>query len=149
MGLTRREFFARPLARLFLKPSPPWKEGEVPGLIPLSALGELPDEVIMDMIPVLRAGWAVQVVDAGVAYTDSGGQEGLVPFDAAGCLAVHMFDGKMTLGEVATAVAAECGMTAAEGIVVAREAFVALALKEVYHPDRPLEPMVVLKAGEE
>jgi hypothetical protein len=135
--LTRREIFTRPFAWLVREPSPPWQEGAVPGLIPLSALKDIPEAALMRMVPVLRQGWTAQVCEGGIAYRDDSGQKGMVSLGPEGCTAARLFDGISTLEQVAAALAAELGMTPNRGTSIAREAFLTLAMREVYHPNGP------------
>jgi hypothetical protein len=136
-GLTRREFFTRPFAWLVRKPSPPWQDGAVPGRIPLSALRNIPEADLMRMAPVLRQGWTARVCNSGIAYRDDSGREGMVTLCPEGCTAVRLFDGTRTLEQVAAALNTEFGMTQSRCSSITREAFLTLAMIEVYHPNGP------------
>ena len=135
--MTRREIFTRPFAWLAREPSPPWQDGAVPGRIPLSALKDIPEAALMCMVPVLRQGWTARVCEAGIAYRDDSGREGMVSLGPEGCTAARLFDGIRTLEQVAAALDAELGMTPSRGVSIVREAFLTLAMREVYHPNGP------------
>ena len=136
--LTRREFLTRPFGWLVLKPSPPWREGALPGLIPLSALKDIPEAALMSMVPVLRRGWRARICDAGIAYQDDSGQVGTVSLSPECCAAARLFDGVRTLEQAAADLDAEPGMTPGNGRSVVRETFLTLAMREIYHPNAPM-----------
>lgn len=139
--LTRREFFTRPFALLAREPSPPWQGEAVPGRIPLSALKDFPEAALMCMVPVLRQGWSARVCEAGIAYRDDSGQEGMVSLGPEGCTATRLFDGVRTLEQVSAALDAELGMTPGRAASIVREAFLTLAMRKVYHPNGPPGPL--------
>lgn len=135
--LTRREVFTRSFSWLTREPSPPWQGGAVPGRIPLSALNNIPEAALMRMVPVLRHGWTARVCETGIAYRDDSGQQGIVLLGPEACAAVRLFDGIRTLSQVATALDAELGLAPSSGASIVREAFLTLAMREVYHPNGP------------
>ena len=54
--VTRRQYLSRALAWLTQGPFPPGMDETVPGRIPLPSLNELPEHVLMGLVPVLRHG---------------------------------------------------------------------------------------------
>jgi hypothetical protein len=140
-ALTRREFVTRPFKWLAREPSPPWPGQAVPGRIPLSALKDIPEAALMRMVPVLRQGWSACVCEAGIAYRDDSGQEGTVSLSPEGCKATRLFDGVRTLAQAAAALDAELGITPGLGVAIVRDAFLTLAMREVYHPNGPPPPL--------
>ena len=91
----------------------------------------------MRMVPVLRQGWSARICETGIAYRDDSGQEGIVLLGPEACAAVRLFDGIRTLSQVATALDAELGLAPSSGASIVREAFLTLAMREVYHPNDP------------
>jgi hypothetical protein len=139
-ALTRREFFTWPLAHLGRGLASPAEDGAVPGRIPLSALREIPEAVLMQMTPVLREGWTAHIMGTSITFRSDQGQEGVVPLELEGCAATRLFDGTRTLAQVASVIEGQFGMTPSRGVSIVREAFLTLAEREVYHPDGPLDP---------
>lgn len=135
--LTRRDILTRPFAWLAPEPSASWPDGVVPGRIPLNTLKYIPEAVLMRMVPIVRQGWDARVCDDGIVYRDDSGQEGIVPLRPEGCAAARLFDGIRTLEQVAAALNAELGISPSRGASIAREAFLTLAMREVFHPNDP------------
>jgi hypothetical protein len=143
--LTRREFLTNPLACLDreLRSGPSAAtarldtDGElvdVPGRIPLSALGQMSPDSLMPLVPVLRYGWTAQIGEEGIAYRNTIGQDGFVELDSAGCAAVRLFDGVRTIEQVAGQLQSELGMPAEDARSMVRQVFVTLVERQVYHP---------------
>jgi hypothetical protein len=133
--MMRRDFFNRCCPWIMRKPLK----------IPLSALQNVPDDVLMQVVPVLRRGWSVQICADGISYKDANGCEAMIPLGAEGCSAALLFDGIRTLEQVAAFLEAERGMAQGSGAPIVREVFLTLAMREAYHPNNP--PGSLLKAS--
>ncbi len=138
--MTRRQFFTRPLAWFFHDPQSSDMEENVPGRMPLTCLDELPEHLLMGLVPVLRHGWSSQVCDDGVLYMEPNDQKGKVWLDPKGCAAARMFDGFRTLAQAAEALEKELNMVPGSGGPIVKSVFLDLAYHEVYHPNGPLNP---------
>jgi hypothetical protein len=112
-------------------------DGEILRRFPLSALENVPDAVLMQIVPILREGWSVQVREGGISYKDVRGYEGMVSLGLEGCTAVLLFDGIRTLEQIAASLEAKLGMTQGNGVPIVQKLFLDLAMREVYHPNSP------------
>ena len=139
MPLTRREFFKMLLPRRAVSPPPPEPDGGaiLPGRFSLDMLKYLPAPDLDKMAPVRREGWTVTVRDDGVAYHGEDGREGLVSLGPEACAAVRNFDGQATLDQIAGALQSQWGWPPDRCRALVREAFLALAEREVFHPSGP------------
>lgn len=140
-ALARREFFTRPFAWVAHEPGAPREHEALPGLILLSVLKHVPEAVLLRITPVLRQAWTACICEAGVAYRNDSGQEGVVSLGPDGCAATRLFDGVRTLEQVAAELDAQLGMAPGSNAAIVREAFLILAEREVYHPNGPLSPL--------
>jgi hypothetical protein len=149
-GLTRREFLTRPFVEIAHTQETAEPENVIPCRLPLSALKDVPEAVLMQMTPILRQGWTVRFCGTSVAYNGDNGKEGSVPLGPNGCAAAQLFDGTRTLAQVAELLEGEWGQNAASRAAAVREAFLALAMAEVYHPNAPpgTPPAVPLRETE-
>jgi hypothetical protein len=137
--IMRRDFFSRCC---------PWKKRE-PLKIPLSALHNIPDAALMQIVPLLRQGWSVGFCEDGISCRDANGFESVISLGSAGCSAVLLFDGFRTLEHIAAMLEVNLGMAPASGAPVVREAFLTLAMREVYHPRHPPSTLIETSKGNE
>lgn len=131
--VTRREFFTRPMS---------WFARERESVrMPLCALKDVPEALLLTIVPVLRRGWTARICDTGIAYLSDDGREGVVWLSPEACAVTLWFDGVRTLAEVAAALDAACGLGPGRSVTLVCEAFLTLAEGEVYHPSGPLGPL--------
>jgi hypothetical protein len=135
--LTRREFFTRPLKWIRGEPAPVEPVDPIPCRIPLNAIRDIPQSVLMRMTPVLRKGWTARIGQSGMAYRGSDGQDGMVSLGSKCVAAARLFDGTRTLAQVAAVLETELGLMPGGGTVIVRDAFITLCEHEVFHPDLP------------
>ncbi len=147
--ITRREFFTQPFKWFAREPSHPGKEETISCRVPLSALKNIPETELLRMVPVLRQGWRVYVCEDGIYYRDDSGQEGMMSLSPDECAATRLFNGVRTIEQVAATLAIELGMSHRQGVSIVREAFLTLALHEVYHPTDPPRLSSIPSPGED
>jgi hypothetical protein len=139
-ALSRRDFlksFVRvkieaPTKKPTLSDNPP-----APQRFALDALKDLPEPVLRKMVPILRQDLTATIQDAAVAFRGEGGTEGIVPLRQESCAAVKLFDGLRTLEQIGSALESEQGGQLGSGFLMAREAFLALSARGIYHPAGP------------
>lgn len=148
-GLTRREFLTNPIAWLRQRLDSSQQDGVSSGRFTLSTLFYLPDAVLMGMVPVLRQGWTVSIGETDVSFHGESGQEGTLHLGREGCAAARLFNGSRSLEQAAVALDAEPGTTPGRGRTIARESFLSLAMKEIYHPSSPPGHVPVPQRGGE
>lgn len=134
--LTRRELLATVLSA---GRAPREDDAEVPGRFRLDSLGDLPDTILLRMIPVIRHAWSAEFDDGGVTCREEGGGTRFVRLEPDGCAAARLFDGVITLEEAARKLEEDLQLSAGSGVAVVREAFLRLAESEAYHPAGPPE----------
>jgi len=139
--LTRREFFKGPLAWLKSGPTNSRESKKNTQHIPLSSLRDIPDAVLIRIVPVLRNGWSAHVCENGVAYQDASGEEGVVFLGKEALSAVLLFDGISPLKKVALALEKEFEITSAHSTAIVRETFLVLAMREIYHPSGSIKSL--------
>ncbi len=139
--ISRRDFL-KSFARV--KNKAPQKEPaapvnpEVPQRFALAALKDLPDPILRPMVPVLRQGVTVTILNTAVEFRAQDGEGGLVPLSREACVAVRLFDGTQTLEQVGSILDIEQPGPPGHGFRLAREAFLMLSARAIYHPAGPL-----------
>jgi hypothetical protein len=86
---------------------------------------------------------AVTILGTGVAFCSEQGEDGRIPLTRPACAAVRHFDGIRTLEEIGALLDSE--ENGGHGFALAREAFLALSSRGIYHPVSPPadEPLTI------
>ncbi len=103
----------------------------------LDALKDLPDSVLRHMVPILRRGLALTIREDAVAFRGENKEQGLAALRREACAAARLFDGLRTLEQVGLALDIEHPGQPGSGFLLAREAFLALSARGVFHPAGP------------
>ena len=147
-NLSRREFLSGPLLWITKKAEANGSAEPVPFRIPLKALRHVPVSALMSVTPVLRHGWSIHICETGIACEEASGGERIIQLSPECRHAVHYFDGTKTLNQIAAILNSELNISKEKSVSTVHYAFLSLAELEVYHPDKPLDPSLILTALE-
>jgi hypothetical protein len=119
----------------------------------LSELGDLPDEQLAQLKPILNPAYEILVEEDCVwgRYKDTGTVVKLFGLEAKeNLLAFNLFDGKHSLGQIGKRLAQEMGWDEVRGFLQARDLFLFSASRLVFVPnDPPLSMEIDLDRAQE
>jgi hypothetical protein len=131
-GLSRRAFFRA----LFLETKDMARALQGNRSFSLWRLGELPDDELARLVPVLQPGLAVTVEGQRLVArrTSTGERLDLAPASPENVLALNLFDGRLTLGTAGRRLASQMEWDRERGFVHVRDLFLELVERLVYLP---------------